>query len=63
MSLSWSLAGEQVPALHGRREGIKMKDIKSLSQSISDLESNFSKDTAGVEGRILSQKLQREERL
>lgn len=63
MSLSWSLAAEQVPALHGRREEIKMKDIKSLSQSISDPESNFSKDTAGVEGGILSQKLQRKERL
>lgn len=64
MSLSWILTGEQVPALQGRREGVKMKDVKSLSQIISDLESNFSKDSGGgVEGRILSQKLQREERL
>lgn len=56
--------GEQVPDLHGRMEGIKMKDIKTLSQSVSDLESNFSKGIAfGVEGRILGQKLPREERL
>jgi len=58
MSLSWSVAGEHVPALHRRREGIKMKDIKTFGQRISDLESNFFKDTAGAEGRILSQKLQ-----
>lgn len=62
-SLPWSLAGEQVPALHGRREGINMKDIRSLSQSIPGMQSNFSKGTAGVEGRILSQKLQREDGL
>lgn len=63
-SLSWILAGEQVPALQGRREGVKMKDDKSISQIISDLESNFSEDSrGGREGRILSPKLQREERL
>lgn len=60
ISLSWSLAGEQVPALQGRREGIKVKALKSLSQSIPGTQSNFSKGTAGVEGSILSQKLQRE---
>lgn len=40
-----------------------MKAIKSLSQSIPGMQSNFSKGTAGVQGRILSQKLQREDGL
>lgn len=58
MSLSWSLAGEQIPALHERREG-----IERVGQSVSDLESGFYKDTASVKGSIWSPKLQREERL
>lgn len=63
ISLSWSLTLEQLPALHGRRGGIKVKAIKRLSQSIPGMKSNFSKGTAGGEGRILSQKLQREDGL
>lgn len=62
-SLPWSLSGEQVPALHGRRGGTEMKTIKRLSQSIPGMQSNFSKGTAGVEGRVWSQELQREDGL
>lgn len=62
-SLPRSLAGEQVPALHGRRGGTETKAIKSLSQSIPGIQSNFSKGSAGVQGRLLSQKLQREDGL
>lgn len=58
MSVPWSLAGEQIPARHEKREG-----TGRLSQSVSDLESDFDKDTASVKGRIWDQKLQSEGRL
>lgn len=50
-------------SLESRWGGIKIKAIKSLSQSIPGMHSNSSKGTAGVEGRILSQKLQKEDGL